>query len=76
MVGVGKSTIWSGECLPDSRRPRPEPAICRIAQRDPRVRGVRLAGSFGQRAAILAGLKHARGEAVVTMDADLQHPPR
>ena len=52
------------------------PAICRIAQRDPRVHGVRLARSFGQQAAILAGLKHARGEAVVTMDADLQHPPR
>src|SRR6476469_3108867 len=51
------------------------PAICRIAQRDPRVQGVRLARSFGQQAAILAGLKHARGEAVVTMDADLQHPP-
>jgi dolichol-phosphate mannosyltransferase len=51
------------------------PAICRLAQRDPRVRGVRLARSFGQQAAILAGLKHAGGEAVVTMDADLQHPP-
>src|SRR5689334_8080884 len=50
-------------------------AINRIARRDPRVRGVRLARSFGQQAAILAGLKHARGDAVVTMDADLQHPP-
>ena len=44
-------------------------AICRIAQRDPRVRGVRLARSFGQQAAILAGLRHASGEAVVTMAA-------
>lgn len=50
-------------------------AISRIARRDPRVRGVRLARSFGQQAAILAGLKHAGGDAVVTMDADLQHPP-
>jgi glycosyltransferase involved in cell wall biosynthesis len=49
--------------------------ICRIAQGDRRVHGVRLARSFGQQAAILAGLKLARGEAVVTMDADLQHPP-
>jgi glycosyltransferase involved in cell wall biosynthesis len=49
-------------------------AICRIAQLDPQVRGVRLARSFGQQAAILAGLRHAAGEAVVTMDADLQHP--
>ena len=49
--------------------------ICRLARSDPRVRGVRLARSFGQQAAILAGLEHARGQAVVTMDADLQHPP-
>jgi glycosyltransferase involved in cell wall biosynthesis len=51
------------------------PAICRIARDDRRVHGVRLARSFGQQAAILAGLKHASGRAVVTMDADLQHPP-
>ena len=49
--------------------------ISRIAESDSRVRGVRLTRSFGQQAAILAGLKHARGDAVVTMDADLQHPP-
>jgi glycosyltransferase involved in cell wall biosynthesis len=51
------------------------PVITRIAQSDSRVHGVRLARSFGQQAAILAGLKQARGDAVVTMDADLQHPP-
>jgi glycosyltransferase involved in cell wall biosynthesis len=51
------------------------PAICRLVRGDSRVRGVRLTRSFGQQAAILAGLKHARGQAVVTMDADLQHPP-
>ena len=44
------------------------PAICRIARDDRRVHGVRLARSFGQQAAILAGLKHASGRAVVTMD--------
>jgi len=51
------------------------PVISRIARADSRVRGVRLARSFGQQAAILAGLEEARGDAVVTMDADLQHPP-
>ena len=51
------------------------PVITRIAQSDSRVHGVRLARSFGQQAAILAGLKQARGDAAVTMDADLQHPP-
>jgi undecaprenyl-phosphate 4-deoxy-4-formamido-L-arabinose transferase len=32
-------------------------------------------GNFGQHLAILAGFAHARGECVVTLDADLQNPP-
>jgi dolichol-phosphate mannosyltransferase len=42
---------------------------------DPRVKGIRLSRNFGHQYALLAGLAHARGRAVVTMDADLQHPP-
>lgn len=43
---------------------------------DPRVRYVTLSRNFGKEAAMLAGLSFARGDAVVLMDADLQHPPR
>ena len=39
------------------------------------VRVLRLSRNFGKEAAILAGLRHARGNLVVTIDADLQHPP-
>jgi dolichol-phosphate mannosyltransferase len=39
------------------------------------VRGVRLTRNFGKEAAILCGLAEARGDAVVVMDSDLQHPP-
>jgi polyisoprenyl-phosphate glycosyltransferase len=42
---------------------------------DERVRGIRLARSFGHQAALTAGLGAARGELIVTMDGDLQHPP-
>jgi len=35
---------------------------------------IRLARNFGKEAALLAGLDHASGDAVVIMDADLQHP--
>lgn len=42
---------------------------------DPRVRGIGLSRNFGKEAAILAGLEAARGDAVVVMDSDLQHPP-
>lgn len=40
-----------------------------------RVRALRLSRGFGKESALLAGLREARGAAVVTMDADLQHPP-
>ncbi|GAB1642605.1 glycosyltransferase family 2 protein [Krasilnikovia sp. MM14-A1259] len=45
------------------------------AGHDPRVRGVRLSRNFGKEAAMLAGLEHAAGDAVIMIDADLQHPP-
>ena len=46
-----------------------------LARRDPRLVLVRLSRNFGHQIAITAGLDHARGEAVVVMDADLQDPP-
>ncbi|MFB9520100.1 glycosyltransferase family 2 protein [Streptomyces cremeus] len=46
-----------------------------LAGDDPRARYVSFSRNFGKEAAMLAGLRHARGDAVVIMDADLQHPP-
>ena len=42
---------------------------------DPRVRVVYLSRNFGHQFAVTAGLAHARGDAVIIMDADLQDPP-
>jgi glycosyltransferase involved in cell wall biosynthesis len=47
----------------------------RLAAVDARVGAVALSRNFGKEAAIAAGLRYARGDAVVLMDADLQHPP-
>lgn len=49
--------------------------VRRLREADPRVRFVSFSRNFGKEAAILAGLKHARGDYVVLMDADLQDPP-
>lgn len=46
-----------------------------LAEGDPRVRVITLSRNFGHQAAITAGLDHARGDAVVMMDGDLQDPP-
>lgn len=46
------------------------------AQEDPRLTVIRLRRNFGQTAAFSAGFDHARGEVIVTMDADLQNDPR
>ncbi|MFC8915098.1 glycosyltransferase family 2 protein [Streptomyces sp. NPDC057116] len=46
-----------------------------LAAADPRTRYVSFSRNFGKEAAMLAGLQHAGGDAVVIMDADLQHPP-
>lgn len=47
----------------------------RIAEKDPAVRVCSLSRNFGHQIALTAGLDAAVGDAVITMDADLQHPP-
>ncbi|HEX4611171.1 MAG TPA: glycosyltransferase family 2 protein [Urbifossiella sp.] len=59
----------------DGSRDRTLGAIRGLAATDPRVRYVSLSRNFGKEAALVAGLEHAAGDAVVTLDSDLQHPP-
>jgi len=49
--------------------------IARLAAADPRVRGFRFRRNFGKAAALSAGFQAARGELVMTLDADLQDDP-
>ncbi|HEX3869371.1 MAG TPA: glycosyltransferase family 2 protein, partial [Pirellulales bacterium] len=49
--------------------------IQRLASNDPRVCGIRFRRNFGKAAALSAGFKAARGQTVMTLDADLQDDP-
>jgi len=45
------------------------------AKANRRLRALRLSRNFGKESALCAGVEHARGDAVIVMDADGQHPP-
>jgi glycosyltransferase involved in cell wall biosynthesis len=49
--------------------------IAAEAKAFPAMRALRLSRNFGKESALCAGLEHARGDAVILMDADGQHPP-
>lgn len=46
-----------------------------LSQKDERVKFISFSRNFGHQNALKAGLDHAQGDAVISMDADLQHPP-
>jgi glycosyltransferase involved in cell wall biosynthesis len=59
----------------DASRDRTPELLDRLADSDPRVKVLHLSRNFGHQAALTAGLEHARGDAVVMLDGDLQDPP-
>ena len=59
----------------DGSRDASFPLMVVLAGRDRRVKAVQLSRNFGHQVALTAGIELARGDAVVIMDADLQHPP-
>jgi glycosyltransferase involved in cell wall biosynthesis len=46
-----------------------------LSEQDNRIKGIALSRNFGKENALLAGLDYAIGKAIITIDADLQHPP-
>lgn len=73
MTNIGEP--WELILVDDGSTDGSTEAIRRLARKDRRVRPVIFARNFGHQIAITAGWDYARGEAVVTIDADLQDPP-
>ena len=59
----------------DGSHDRTNELICGLAEKDPHVRALTFARNFGHQIAITCGMDFARGDAVITMDGDMQHPP-
>ena len=66
---------WELVLVDDGSTDNTHEVLDRLAAEDPRVRVVFLSRNFGYQPAVAAGLDHARGDAVVTIDSDLQDPP-
>lgn len=50
-------------------------SLADLCRRDPRVAALSLSRNFGHQAALSAGMDHASGDVVITLDGDGQHPP-
>jgi glycosyltransferase involved in cell wall biosynthesis len=66
---------WDVLLVNDGSRDRSAALVQELAARDPRFALLEFSRNFGFQAALAAGLGHATGDAIVTMDADLQDPP-
>jgi polyisoprenyl-phosphate glycosyltransferase len=71
----GAGLAWEIVFVDDGSKDRTCDILRRLNASDPRLKAVSLSRNFGKELAVAAGLKYATGDAVVLMDADLQHPP-
>ncbi len=70
-VGMDYELIY----INDGSYDRTDELIHDLAERDPHVRALTFARNFGHQIAITCGMDFAEGDAVITMDGDMQHPP-
>ncbi|HYD31242.1 MAG TPA: glycosyltransferase family 2 protein [Azospirillaceae bacterium] len=71
----GLDVGWEVVCVNDGSRDDTVDRLVALHTREPRVKVIDLSRNFGKELALTAGLAYAQGDAVVPMDADLQHPP-
>lgn len=66
---------WEVVCVNDGSRDDTWERLIDQHRREPRIKLIDLSRNFGKEPALSAGLTHATGDAVIPIDADLQHPP-
>jgi len=62
-------------CIDDGSHDNTLEVLCRHAASNPHIVILELSRNFGKEAALTAGIDATRGDAVIPLDADLQHPP-
>jgi glycosyltransferase involved in cell wall biosynthesis len=72
---AGPFGSWEILFVDDCSTDRSLSEIKDLAGRDQRIRFVAFTRNFGHQAALRAGLRYARGDAVILMDCDFEHPP-
>lgn len=65
---------WEIIFVDDGSRDATWSVVSKLAAEHPAIRGARLSRNFGHQYALMAGMEMSRGEAVINMDCDLQHP--
>lgn len=80
-IGVIEKTLMENEILyefiivDDGSRDNTWEELISLASSNDKVTALRLSRNFGKEAALCAGMDHAKGDMIIVMDADLQHPP-
>ena len=62
-------------CIDDGSRDQSREILRTLGERDTHVQSIFLARNSGHQLALTCGTDHADGDAVITMDGDMQHPP-
>jgi dolichol-phosphate mannosyltransferase len=75
VVSAMKPYSWELVVVDDGSKDGTLEILHGLAAADERVKVIQLSRNFGHQAAITAGLEHARGDAIVMIDSDLQDPP-
>lgn len=66
---------WEFIFINDGSPDRSLEVLEKLAAKDKRVKVIDFSRNFGKEVALSAGVHHAKGDAAITIDADLQHPP-